>query len=108
VYESSVFVQSKQNYYVPNVFTPNGDAINDYFNMFADRSIDNIEILRIYDRWGNQIYESKNFPPNGTEGAWNGEVGNLKAIPGVYVFLFLFKDKAGRPHKLSGDLTLLR
>ncbi|MGB3227175.1 MAG: gliding motility-associated C-terminal domain-containing protein [Saprospiraceae bacterium] len=108
VYESSVFVQSKQNYYVPNVFTPNGDAINDYFNMFADRSIDNIDILRIYDRWGNQVYESKNFPPNGNEGAWNGEINNQKALPGVYVFLFLFKDKVGRSHKLSGDLTLLR
>ncbi|MFZ1257821.1 MAG: gliding motility-associated C-terminal domain-containing protein, partial [Saprospiraceae bacterium] len=75
---------------------------------FADRSIDNIDILRIYDRWGNQVYESKNFPPNGNEGAWNGEINNQKALPGVYVFLFLFKDKVGRSHKLSGDLTLLR
>jgi gliding motility-associated-like protein len=108
IYEEIIYIKSKQNYYVPNAFTPNGDNINDYFNIFTDRSIDNIEVLHIFDRWGNQVYEAKNFPPNGIEGAWNGEIGSQKAIPGVYVYLFLFKDKAGFSHKASGDLTLMR
>lgn len=108
VYEEFIYVRSKQNYYVPNVFTPNGDNINDHFNLFADRSIENIEILQIYDRWGNQVYENKNFPPNGIYGAWDGMVNQQKATPGVYVFLFLFTDKSGVSHKLSGDLTLIR
>ncbi len=108
VYEEFIYVKSKQNYYVPNAFTPNGDNINDHFNIFTDRSIDNIEVLHIFDRWGNQVYEAKNFPPNGIEGAWNGEIGSQKAMPGVYVYLFLFKDKAGFSHKASGDLTLMR
>lgn len=108
IYEESIYVKSKQNFYVPNVFSPNGDNINDFFNLITDRSIDNIEELHIYDRWGNQLYERKNFPPNGVEGAWNGEANSQKALPGVYVYLFVFKDKAGINHQLSGNLTLIR
>jgi gliding motility-associated-like protein len=108
IYVESVYVKSKQGFYVPNVFSPNGDNINDYFNLITDRSIEIIDELHIYDRWGNQLYEGKNFPPNGIEGAWNGTVGDQKAMPGVYVYLFIFRDKTGAGHKLSGDLTLIR
>lgn len=108
IYEESIWISSKQIYNVPNVFTPNGDNINDYFNIFTDRSIENIELLQIFDRWGDLVYESKNFSPNGIEGAWNGEVNNQKALPAVYVYLFLFSDKTGKHFKVSGNLTLLR
>jgi gliding motility-associated-like protein len=108
IYERSVVVVSKQNFYLPNVFSPNGDNINDHFNLFTDRSIEFIEQLQIFDRWGNRLFESKNFPPNGIEGAWTGEVAGQKAMPGVYVYLFRFKDKAGKYHQLSGDVSLIR
>ena len=108
IYVETIYVKSKQVFNVPNVFSPNGDYVNDYFNLITDRSIENIDELHIYDRWGNQLYEVRNFPPNGIDGAWDGTVGGLKALPGVYVYLFLFKDKTGASHKLSGDLTLIR
>lgn len=108
IYVESVYVKSKQGFYVPNVFSPNGDHINDYFNLITDRSIEIIDELHIYDRWGNQLYEARNFPPNDKEVAWDGSVGDQKAMPGVYVYLFLFRDKTGAGHKVSGDLTLIR
>ena len=108
IYEESIWISSKQIYNVPNVFSPNGDNINDYFNIFTDRSIESIDLLQIFDRWGDLVYESKNFAPNGISGAWNGEVNGQKALPAVYVYLFLFRDKTGKHFKASGNLTLLR
>ncbi|MGB5025069.1 MAG: gliding motility-associated C-terminal domain-containing protein, partial [Saprospiraceae bacterium] len=108
IYEESIWISSKQIYNVPNVFSPNGDNINDYFNIFTDRSIENIELLQIFDRWGDLVYKSRNFKPNGIDGAWNGEVNGQKALPGVYVYLFLFSDKTGKHFKASGNITLLR
>lgn len=60
---------------VPNVFTPNGDGINDVFQ------IDNIELLawrlEIYNRWGRRVYESDAYRND-----WRGE--GLPA--GVYYY----------------------
>ncbi len=53
-------------YTLPNVFTPNGDNANDLFIPFPYRFIDRID-LKIYNRWGNLIYETTNPDIN-----WNG------------------------------------
>lgn len=108
IYEESIWISSKQIYNVPNVFSPNGDNINDYFNIFTDRSIETIDLLQIFDRWGDLVYESRNFQPNGIDGAWNGDVNGQKALPAVYVYLFLFRDKTGKHFKVSGNLSLIR
>lgn len=41
-------------YYHPNIFTPNGDGVNDYWTPFV---MENDEKINIYNRWGNQIFE---------------------------------------------------
>lgn len=64
---------------VPNVFSPNGDGINDVFKInLASRTIcpDEFEI-KIYDRWGQILFESKD-----PEFAWTGE----GQFPGAYVY----------------------
>lgn len=107
-YTASVFIKVKQHFYVPNVFSPNGDNINDYFNLISDSSVERIDVLNIFDRWGDLLYEYHDFAPNGFQGAWDGNVNGQKALPGVYIYLFQFKDKAGDLHHLSGDLSLIR
>jgi len=48
--------------YVPNIFTPNGDGVNDEFSIYTPVNFDGESItLRIYDRWGGVIYEKINF-----------------------------------------------
>ncbi len=107
-YEATIFIKVKQHFYVPNVFSPNGDNINDFFNVISDSSIEAIDVLYIYDRWGDLLYEHHNFPPNSSLGAWDGRAHGQYALPGVYIYVFEFKDKAGESHKLSGDVTLMR
>ncbi|HEX5624781.1 MAG TPA: gliding motility-associated C-terminal domain-containing protein, partial [Saprospiraceae bacterium] len=108
LYEETIVISSRRQFNIPNVFSPNGDGINDLFNIVTDRSVAIIDLLQIFDRWGNQVYEARNFLPGDSAGSWNGEIGGRRALPGVYVYLFVFRDKLGQGYKRSGDLTLIR
>lgn len=108
IYTASIFIAAEQKYFAPNVFSPNGDNINDFFNIITDRSVDVIDVLKIFDRWGNLQFEGKKFSPHRTQDGWNGEFKGIKSLPGVYVYVFQFHDKAGIFHQLSGDVTLIR
>lgn len=71
------------SYELPNVFTPNGDLINDLFRPFPYRSIRSIN-LTIYDRWGGAVF-------NTTDPAvrWNGDNSSTGATcdDGVYYYV---------------------
>lgn len=87
---------------VPNVFTPNGDGINDEFRV-AYRSLKKYKI-DIFNRWGRKVYSSTQ-PGLG----WDGTIGKGQASPGVYFYVieaqgFLENEK----YKLHGTITLIR
>ncbi|NOT36931.1 MAG: T9SS type B sorting domain-containing protein [Saprospiraceae bacterium] len=104
----SRIVIAKQGHWVPNVFSPNGDGINDFFNLISDSSVGIIDRLQIFSRWGELIFESKNGIPNTQFGAWNGNFLGEPVNPGVYVYAIYFHDKVGKSFRLSGDVTVVR
>ena len=87
---------------VPNVFTPNGDGINDEFRV-SYRSLKKYSIV-IYNRWGRKVYASTN-PGLG----WDGRIGKGEASPGVYFYVIEAEgfEKEER-YKLHGTITLIR
>lgn len=64
----------------PDVFTPNGDGVNDEFRP-AYKSLKSYDIT-IYNRWGRKVYHSTD-PSTG----WDGKEGNAKAAEGVYMYI---------------------
>lgn len=86
--------------FVPNVFTPNGDELNDCWGIRQEVAPCVQQIL-IFDRWGNKIWHS-----NAPVGCWNGKnqrTGNI--VPeGVYVYIL--KNESGQTR--SGTVTVLR
>ena len=108
LYKDFVIFRIKQNVHVPNVFSPNGDRINDYFNLISDSSVEIIDELRIYDRWGEEIYRANNILPNTEIGAWDGTFRNELVMPGVYVYMINYHNKIGNHFSLVGDITVLR
>jgi len=101
-------VISERNVFAPNVFSPNDDGINDYFNLFGS-SIANVNTIQVFDRWGNLVYSEDNVIPNdvnkGWDGTWNGE----EMLPGVYVFYAeVVHDDGGFNEEIIGDITLIR
>ena len=88
---------------MPNVFTPNGDLINDIFIPVDILSIKEFDIV-ILNRWGNVMYQSTDF----TEG-WDGltKSGN-EAQAGTYFWKIIYEDVYGKTGAKHGNLTLIR
>ncbi|MFQ5584854.1 MAG: gliding motility-associated C-terminal domain-containing protein, partial [Calditrichia bacterium] len=71
--------------YLPNVFSPNGDGVNDYFFVQASPQVERVISLKIFDRWGGLIFEATNFTPNDRGYGWDGSFNNKKIDIGVYL-----------------------
>ena len=63
----NIFLSKESDIYYPNAFSPNGDGTNDYFTIFSKKSIENIQTLKIFNRWGSLVFERDNFSPNKSE-----------------------------------------
>ena len=107
--ELFVSVNKTVRVFFPNVFSPNGDGFNDIFNLFTGKGIVSVDEFRVYDRWGNQMYEAFNITPNsgGTDG-WDGRFKNTQVDIGVYTYFakvtLLDRDQVN----VRGDVTLVR
>lgn len=77
----SLTVDRETELLAPNVITPNGDGINDWF-YFSGRGLITVEALTIYDRWGKKIFEGGESQINAPLSGWNGQ--NTNAPHSVY------------------------
>ena len=94
-------------FFIPNVFSPNGDGSNDIFTVFARKEVALVHRLLIFDRWGNGLWENNDFVPNGPIG-WDGYSHGEPMMAGVYVWLCEIELVDGTRQVLSGDVTLVR
>ncbi|MBK6571575.1 MAG: gliding motility-associated C-terminal domain-containing protein [Saprospiraceae bacterium] len=95
--------------YVPNVFEPNGDNINDRVFVYGpDNEVIKINVFQIFDRWGEKVFEIKNTFPNLPDHGWDGNFKGQKCNPGVYVYWVEVEALNGKKWSLKGDVTLLR
>jgi gliding motility-associated-like protein len=87
---------------VPNVFTPNGDGINDRIRLLFYCPFD-LKEFSIFNRWGQMVYSSNN-PNQAWDGTFNGEPCNMD------VYYYLIKGVIGgkKDFMLKGDISLLR
>lgn len=91
---------------LPNTFTPNGDSTNDTFGPLSDceEPVFLNYFLRIYNRWGNLVYETNNAAL-----PWNGEQDGNPAPTEVYFYQMQYQVERQESIKtLQGDLTLIR
>ncbi len=96
--------------FVPNAFTPNRDGVNDELQIFPSLlEVDKILLFRIVDRWGNLVYEAKDFDASAAESrTWNGTFNDRIAPIGTYAYLLQFKHKNGTITTQTGDINLLK
>ncbi len=93
--------------YVPNAFTPNGDGINDTFYLLGD-CVDEIEVMRIFNRWGGMVFEAYHIPLNEPSAGWDGKFQGKQLSPEVFVFYAYVLQKDGSTSMVKGSVTLLR
>lgn len=99
---SSICIYTENiNYTIPNVFTPNGDGINDIFFVTNE----GMKELRcsIYNRWGELLY-SWDSP----QGSWDGRLkDNKQASDGTYYYVISMTDFTGKTYNKEGFVQLL-
>jgi gliding motility-associated-like protein len=96
--------------YIPNIFSPNGDGRNDEFRLFACKGVTRVNFARVFDRWGDQIFESQAIGPDCLSGAplWDGKVRGDRAPAGVYVYLIEIEFLDNVTLLYRGDVTVIR
>jgi len=95
--------------YIPNVFTPNGDALNEVFTVFARPGAQVIvDVFQVFNRWGELVYEGKNMTPGDYTQGWDGQVRGKDAPADVYVWYAELRLPDGTVEQRQGDVTLLR
>ena len=96
--------------FVPNVFSPNGDNINDYLQIYLspNLSLSNLE-MQIYDRWGNQVYNQDQLHVSTAVDFWDGTYKNKDLNSGVFIYTLKATLANGIDEIVrSGDITLIR
>jgi gliding motility-associated-like protein len=94
-------------FYVPNTFTPDDDQFNQTFKPIFTAGFDPYDYnLKIFNRWGELIFESNNV-----EVGWNGSYGNVadKVQDGTYVWKIEFKQSMNDKRRFEvGHVTIIR
>ena len=87
--------------FVPNVFSPDGNGINDSFKAigFNIKSIH----MQIFNRWGEKIYESF-----GVNDAWDGTFKGQVVMDGVYIYAIDAEAIDGEHAYLHGNVTVMK
>jgi gliding motility-associated-like protein len=93
--------------FVPNTFTPNSDGENDVFYP-RGVGVDKVGAFRIYNRWGELLFERKNINLNDASNAWDGSYNDGEPRPDVYVYVIQATCTNGQPLLIKGDVTIVR
>jgi len=98
-----IFIGPEFTFFIPNVFTPNGDGINDYF-FGSGIGIINYD-LWIFDRWGDMIFHGRDLNDK-----WNGKAndGANTAQIDVYVWKVKLTDVFNKVHNYIGTVSIVK
>ncbi len=94
-------VYRDSGFYVPSAFTPNGDGLNDVVKVIPV-SISKIEYFRIFNRYGNLVFETSDISKG-----WDGNYKNKKQDTGSYIFIVKGISITGTPVVRKGTLLLI-
>ena len=95
------------NVFIPNTFSPNGDGANEQFyprgtGLFV------IKTARIFNRWGELVFEKYNMKANEAGGGWDGTYKGQKLAPDVFVYMFEIVCDNDAVLLYKGDVALIR
>ena len=108
--EIYVDVDKDRNVYFPNIFSPNGDGINDYFSPFTGPGVEMVEYFQIYDKWGELVHFREMFLPGSAEfeNGWDGKLRGKRAAVGVYLYIARINFIDGTSLLYRGDVTVVQ
>jgi gliding motility-associated-like protein len=104
----SVFVTcNNSNIFVPNTFSPNGDGANDIFYPRGS-GVFRILDLKVFNRWGQVVFEKANFNANDASAGWDGTFKGKQLAPDVFVYMLQVVCDNNTTLTFKGNIALLR
>ncbi len=94
-------IEDQTTIYVPQIFSPNGDGLNDILYVYGNR-VESMTFI-VYNRWGEKVFESSD-----NSIGWDGQFRGSGAQAGVYVYYLEAKIDEGETVTQKGDITLVR
>jgi gliding motility-associated-like protein len=104
----TIFVDTDQKIYIPNIFSPNGDGINDVLKISADESVQEIATFSIFDRWGNLVFGVEQKQVDDPTLFWDGKMKGEAMNPGVFTYRVEVLFVNGERRVVYGDITLIK
>ena len=98
---------NENNYFIPNTFSPNGDGVNDRFYP-RGTFLHNIQSMTIFNRWGEMIFQRKNFPANNMSDGWDGTHKGKPGNSDTYIYIIEIVCENAVVVPLKGNVTLIR
>ena len=95
------------NVFVPNTFSPNGDGSNDVFYI-RGKGLERVKSLRIFNRWGEVVFEQKDFPVNNPSSGWDGKFKGNRPQADVYIYQVEVFCENGDIIRFDGNLALIQ
>lgn len=107
--EKIVTISKRRRVFIPNVFMPEADNQNARLVVSGGDDVALVRSFRVFNRWGVQLYESRNFQPGDPAAAWDGNWGgSRKAEAAVYVYKADVEFIDGETQQIEGSVTLIR
>ncbi len=100
-------VCNEKNYFVPNTFSPNNDGRNDRFYP-RGTGLTRVQSMRIFNRWGELVFERTNFLANDASLGWDGTAKGKPANMDTYVYIVEFVCDNSVIIPVKGNVTLIR
>jgi len=95
------------NIFVPNTFSPNGDGVNEKFYP-QGTGLYNIKSFRVFNRWGQLVFEKLNIAANNPADGWDGTFKGQKLMPDVFVYIIEVMCVNNTIVPVKGNITLIR
>ena len=102
-------VEKSRKVYIPNAFTPlNKDGNNDIFKVYAPQEqVQQVSSFKIFNRWGELVYEASEFLPNDPNIGWDGSFRGEMLQPGVFVYFIEMIYIDGEVINYKGDVSII-
>ena len=100
-----VVIDGRLRYFAPTAFSPNGDNVNDEWRIFFGPTVARVVELRIFDRWGELVWETTNEDP---AVAWDGTFRGQRLPPATFVYAGVLELVDGRRRSIGGSVALVR
>lgn len=103
----TVFLRREKQVFVPQAFSPNNDQKNDFLLVHGRDGI-KVMAFRVFDRWGEPVFEASDFPVNDVNAGWNGYFKDNQMPVGTYLWSLEVEYPTGEKELKKGSTQLIR